>query len=232
MCLLFRARFSFRFVAESPKVAVDLIIFTIKDEKLQTALVQMKKKPFEGMWAFPGGLVRVGESLDEAARRELAEKTGLLNVYLEQLFSFGDPRRDPYSHVVSVAYFALIPSTKVVLRTNETKYSAIAWFPMDKLPKLAYDHEKMAKYALQRLRWKLEYTNVVYSLMPRYFTLGELQRVYEIILGKKLDKRNFRKKILHLGLVKKTKKVKSGGVHRPAALYEFTSLSPRVIEVL
>lgn len=215
-----------------PKVAVDLIIFTVNDQKLQVALVKMKKKPFTGMWAFPGGLVRLGESLDDAARRELKEKTGLANVYLEQLYTFGDPKRDPYSHVVSVAYFALIPSERVTLKTAEEKYSAIGWFPADLLPSLAYDHKKMAVYALLRLRWKLEYTNVVYSLLPRFFTLGTLQRVYEIILGKSFDKRNFRKKIIALGLVRRTRKIKSGGVHRPARIYEFTARKPKIIEIL
>lgn len=215
-----------------PKVAVDLIIFTIKDGKLQVALVRMKKKPFTGKWAFPGGLMNMGESLDDAARRELHEKTGIKNVYLEQLYSFGDPKRDPYSHVVSVAYFALIPSEGIKLTTREDKYSAIDWFPADKLPALAYDHEKIGEYAILRLRWKFEYTNVAYSLLPRFFTLGDLQRVYEIILGRSIDKRNFRRKILALGLVLATKKVKEGGVHRPAQLYEFKVRVPKIIEIL
>ena len=219
-------------MADIPKVAIDLIIYTIKDNKLQVALVQMRKVPFGGMWAFPGGLVMRGESLEGAAKRELHEKTGLKNVYLEQLFSFGEPKRDPYSHVISVAYFALISSENVKLETAEDKYSAIEWFSIRHLPKLAYDHEKMAKYALKRLQWKLEYTNVVYSLMPRLFTLSELQRVYEIILGRELDKRNFRKKMMGLGLVRKTRKLKAGGVHRPAQLFEFKSRKPQIIEVL
>lgn len=222
--------FSSKAKFDYPKAAVDLIVFTIKDEKLQVLLVKMKKKPYQNHWAFPGGLVKIRESLDKASQRELHEKTGLRNVYLEQLYSFGDPRRDPFSRVVSIAYFALINSQGIRLKTT-LKYAGINWFPIDNLPRLAYDHREMAKYALKRLRYKLEYTNVVYSLLPKYFALSELQKVYEIILKRRLDKRNFRKKILSLKLLIRTGRFLKEA-HRPAELYRFRKRKPMIIEII
>lgn len=229
------------------KVAVDIVIFTVKDNALKAILIQMKKSPFSGMWAFPGGLIDSKESLDDAAVRELREKTGIVanarperfipnkvegsrGVYLEQLYTFGDLRRDPLGRVISVAYFALINSENVELKTT-AKYSNIGWFDIRKFPKLAYDHQEVAKYAHQRLRWKLEYTNVAYSLLPRHFALSDLRKVYEIILGRPLDRRNFQRKILSLNLLKRTKKRKEGK-HRPATLYEFRVRKPMIVEVL
>lgn len=214
-----------------PKIAVDLVIFTVRGGKLETILIQMKKKPFTGRWAFPGGLIKIGETLEEAAKRELYEKTGLKNVYLEQLFTFSHPKRDPYSRVLSVSYFALISSGGVKLKTT-SKYSGIGWFDVRTISRLAYDHNGMLRYAIERLRYKLEYTNVVYSLLPKNFTLSELQSIYEIILGKKLDKRNFRKKILTLGLLKKIQGKKRIGAHRPAQLYSFRERKPALITIL
>jgi len=212
------------------KIAVDIVIFTIMDSALKIILIQMKKKPFTKKWAFPGGLINDKESLDDAAKRELYEKAGVKNVYLEQLYTFGHPKRDPYGRVVSCAYFALVNSEGIKLRTIE-KYSDIKWFDIKKLPKLAYDHADIAKYALQRLRWKLEYTNVVYSLMPKHFTLSQLRRVYEIILGRKIDRRNFQRKVLALNLLRLTRK-KQIGKHRPARLYEFRIKKSIIVEVL
>lgn len=216
--------------AQNVKVAVDIVIFTVRDNALKVILIQMKKKPFTGMWAFPGGLIDPKESLDEAARRELAEKTGVRSVYLEQLYTFGDPTRDPYGRVISAAYFALINSKNAKLATTE-KYSDIGWFPIEKLPKLAYDHLNVAKYALKRLQWKLTYTNIAYSLLPRSFTLSELRSVYEVILARSLDRRNFQRKIHSLKLLRKTRGHKMGK-HRPAMLYEFKVRTPIIVEVL
>lgn len=213
-----------------PKVAVDVLIFSLRDFELKIVLIKMKNPPFAGMWTLPGGLVRLDESVDDAAVRELHEQTGLKNVYLEQLYTFGDVHRDPLSRVVSVAYFALINSEKITLHTTP-KYSAIDWFPVDKVPTLVYDHEKMLQGALQRLRAKLQYTNVVYNLLPPTFTLGELRRIYESILGFELDKRNFYKKILSLGLLKPTDKVREGP-HRPAKLWSFKQRTPTVVDIL
>jgi 8-oxo-dGTP diphosphatase len=213
-----------------PRVAVDAVLFTIASGELKTLLVKIKKGPFVERWAFPGGLVRLGESLDDAARRELHEKTGVQDLYLEQLYTFGDACRDPVAHTVAVAYFALVPYPAHELHRGE-KYADIGWFPVRALPQLAYDHNAIASYALQRLQAKLGYTNIVYSLLPREFTLAELQEIYEVILHHKLDRRNFRRKILALGLLKPLRKTRRGA-HRPATLYTFTRRSPMNVEVL
>ena len=209
-------------------VAVDLAIFTVQENDLKVLLVKMKKYPFEKMWAVPGGLIKPNEPLDKAALRELYEKTGIKNVYLEQLYTFGNPKRDPSGRVISVAYFALINTQEIKLKTTK-KYSDIKWFSAKNLPVLAYDHREIIDYALLRLRWKLEYTNVAYSLLPRYFTFSQLQKIYEIILGKKLDKRNFRKRMLFLKIVKSTQAKERGEAHRPARLFTFVHRKPEII---
>jgi 8-oxo-dGTP diphosphatase len=213
-----------------PRVAVDAVLFTIEAGILKTLLVKIKHGPFMGQWAFPGGLVHVGESLDTAARRELYEKTGVQDLYLEQLYTFGEVHRDPAAHTVAVAYFALVPPGTHTL-TRGDKYTEIDWFPVGDLPELAYDHNAMVATAHQRLQAKLSYTNIVYSLLPPEFTLGELQTIYEVILDKQFDRRNFRRKILALGLLKPLQKTR-GGAHRPAALFSFTKRSPMNVEVL
>lgn len=214
-----------------PKSAVDVVIFSLINGGLAVILIQMKKKPFADKWAFPGGLVRLNESLDETAKRELKEKTGLGNVYLEQLYTFGAVKRDPLSRVISTAYYALIDGHGIKLQTT-AKYKDIKWFSIKKLPRLAYDHTLVAKLAIERLRAKLAYTNIIYGLLPAQFTLSDLQKVYEIILNKKLDKRNFRKKIESLKLLKKTKKYKRNEAFRPALFYEFKERRPKIIEIL
>lgn len=216
-----------------PLVAVDVVIFTADGRRLNCLLIQVKEGPFAGMWAFPGGLVRADEALDDAAWRELRERTGLRGpqrAYMEQLYTFGKPERDPATRAVSVSYLALVPYTEALLNPGE-KYAAARWFPADRLPLLAYDHKQVARLALQRLRAKLQYTNVVFSLLPQEFTLSELQELYEIILRRPLDRRNFRKKILALGLLKRLQK-KRRGVHRPATLYAFAERRPMVMEML
>jgi 8-oxo-dGTP diphosphatase len=212
-------------------MAVDVVIFTIKEGELMALLIQMKKKPFSGMWAAPGGLIKGTESLDNAAKRLLLEKAGVKNVYLEQLYAFGEPNRDPFGRVVSVAYFALIPSRGIILKTTKD-YVDVRWFPVKKLPKMAYDHKEIVEKAVRRLQAKLGYTNIAYSLLPKEFALTELQKTYEIILGKEMDKRNFRKKIFSLKLVKKTAKKQQGEANRPANLYKFIDRKPKIVEIL
>jgi 8-oxo-dGTP diphosphatase len=212
-----------------PIVAVDVVIFTIDAGRLQALVVQVRDGPCAGAWAFPGGLVGMHESLEDAARRELSAKTGLRGVYLEQLRSFGDPGRDPQARVVSTAYFALVPGKEMVERNG--KYADVAWFPVRGLPRLTYDHAVIARAALERLRAKLAYTNIVYGLLPPEFTLGELQDIYEVILGRRLDRRNFRKKILASGLLRALPKQRRGP-HRPAALYRFAQRRPMVVQML
>ena len=215
----------------TPKVAVDVIVFTVREETLQVLLVQLKTPSYTDMWAFPGGLVPHGESTEVAATRCLFETTGVKDVYLEQLYTFSNPSRDPRGHVVSVAYVALVNRAHMSLRVPG-KCVNIDWFPVTTPPTLAYDHTEMLEYALQRLRWKLEYTNIVYSLLPRDFTLTELQRVYETILDRPLDKRNFRKKMLSLGMLHASPRMIKVGAHRPARLYRFRHRTPMIIEVL
>jgi 8-oxo-dGTP diphosphatase len=213
------------------KVAVDNCIFTVLEGKLHLLLIQMAKVPYTGMWALPGGLIQDTESLDAAAGRILYEETGVADVYLEQLYTFGQPERDPAGRVVSVAYFALIHAAGIALRT-QPKYADVRWWPCANLLPLAYDHDAVATYARQRLEWKLAYTNIVWSLLPRRFALTELQKVYEAVLGRQLDKRNFRKKILSLGLVEPIGETAMRGAHRPAMLYRFTSREPKLIDML
>lgn len=212
-----------------PIAAIDVIIFTVDNSKLKVLLIKMKKSPFLNHWACPGGLVQIDESIEDSAKRQLKEKAGVANVYLEQLYTFGDVNRDPFGRVISVSYFALAPSKNLVLRTTK-EYGGVEWFPINKLPLLAYDHKNVIKYALQRLRYKVEYTNVVWSLLPKEFTLSELQKIYEIILDKKLDKRNFRKKFLSLKILKKAG-TKKYAAHRPAELYTFKSHKPEIIKI-
>ncbi len=219
-----------RGLRSTPAVAVDVVIFSLDGDHLAALLVQVKKGPFAGRWAFPGGLVPAGESLDATAARELHEKTGIRDVYLEQLYTFGHPRRDPSAHVVSVAYFALVPEP-VRPAADDPKYARVEWRPVDHLPPLAYRHNEVAEYALQRLRAKLAYSNIAYGLLPKEFTLGELQHVYEVILSRQLDRRNFRRRILQLGLVRPTNKQRRGP-HRPAALYTFKRREPMFVDVL
>jgi 8-oxo-dGTP diphosphatase len=202
-----------------PTAAVDVVIFRVHDDALEALLVKIKHGPYRGHWAFPGGLVQSGESLDAAARRELVEKTPLRDIYLEQLYTFGDPGRNPTAHVVSTAYFALLPAAASDPQPG-TKYARAEWFDVRRLPPLAYDHDLVARVALDRLRAKIQYSNVAYGLLDRGFTLSELQHVYEVIGGRPLDRRNFRKKILDSGLLRPLRKMRRGA-HRPAALYSF-----------
>ena len=202
-----------------PSVTVDVIIFTLRDNDLQVLLVKRKHPPFEGMWAIPGGFVGIDESLEEAALRELEEETGVRDVYLEQLYTFGDPDRDPRGRVITVAYFAVVPADAIRPRAGDDASEA-RWWSIYDLPPLAFDHADILAYALQRLRYKLEYTAVGFELLPETFTLSELQAAYEVVLGEKLDKRNFRRKILSAGVIEETGEYRTGE-GRPAKLYRF-----------
>jgi 8-oxo-dGTP diphosphatase len=203
------------------RVTVDVVIFTIRDGALHVLLVRRGAAPFAGRHAIPGGFVHEDESLEDAARRELAEETGVRDVYLEQLYTFGDPGRDPRGRVVTVAYFALIASGATAL-TAGTDAAEARWFPVTGLPPLAFDHDRILGGALERLRNKLEYTTVGFQLLPAKFTLGDLQAVYEAILGRRLDKRNFRRKIDLLGIVTPLREQRPTG-RKPARLYRFSA---------
>ena len=202
-----------------PAVTVDVLLFTIRDETLQLALIKRGIAPHLGSWAIPGGFVRIEEELEEAARREIEEETGARGIFLEQLYTFGQTNRDPRARVITVAYYALVPGEHLVLRAD-TDASDASWFDLNRLPELAFDHAAIVKVGVERLKAKLEYSDIAYGLLPARFRLSELQRVYEIILGRALDKRNFRKRVLALGLVEATGKF-SGGAHRPAQLFRW-----------
>jgi 8-oxo-dGTP diphosphatase len=213
-----------------PYVAVDVVVFTVDAGQLKALLVKVRDGPLAGRWAFPGGYVGLDESPDVAAQRELRENAGVSDAYLEQLYTFGGPDRDPVSRVVSIAYLALQRHCPARAPASD-KYSEISLFPVRRLPTLAYDHTRVGRMALTRLRAKLEYTNIVYSLLPRAFTLGELQQIYEAILGRPLDRRNFRRKLLTLGLLERVPGLRRGQ-HRPAALYSFRQRRPMIISML
>ena len=210
-----------------PAVAVDVAVFTVRDRTLHVLVVRVERGAFAGRWALPGGRVGFAESLEAAARRQLGAQAGVTGIYLEQLYTFGSPQRDPHGRVVSVAYFALIAHGGRFAGPEDRA----AWWPIRRLPPLAYDHRAVVRVALARLRAKLRYTNIVYGLLPARFTLGELQEMYEAILGRVLDRRNFRKKILSLGLLRRAAGVRRGA-HRPAALYAFRRRRPTMIEIL
>lgn len=201
-----------------PAVTTDIVIFTIRQDELKVLLVKRANTPYQGEWALPGGFVNLDENLEEGARRELAEETGVSGVFLEQLYTFGTPDRDPRERVITVAYYALIPTDEVEIRAA-TDAEGVSWYGMEELPTLAFDHAGILHAAHERLVAKLDYSTIAFQFMPKDFTLTELQNVYELILREPIDKRNFRKRILGLKLIKETGKERKSGAHRPAKLY-------------
>ena len=214
---------------KKPSVTADIVIFTIKDNDLKVLLVKRKIAPFKDNWALPGGFVRIDESLEDAAKRELKEETGVKDVYLEQLFSFGDPKRDPRGRVITIAYIALINSENIKLKAT-TDVSDAQWFSIKKIPQLAFDHKKILDYSLKRLKWKFEYTTIAFSLLPKKFTMSDLQKIYEIVFNKKFDKRNFSKKISSLDIVKE-EGIKKDVSHRPPMLYSLKKNIGEIVEI-
>jgi len=209
------------FSYEYPRAAltVDCVVFGLDDE-LKVMLIQRDIPPFEGSWALPGGFVHPDETLDEAAARELREETGIDGAFLEQLYTFGEIKRDPRERVVTVSYFALVNLNEHRIEATTDARSA-AWFCLDDLPTLAFDHAKILEIAHQRLKGKVRYQPIGFELLPEKFTLGELQAMYEQILGKPLDKRNFRKKISKIDLLVDLNEVQKDVAHRAARLYKF-----------
>jgi len=213
-----------------PSVTVDLVIFTIKENDLKVLLIKRNKEPFKGRWALPGGFVRINETLDEAAKRELKEETNVKDVYLEQLYTFGEPKRDPRGRVITVSYIALVNSDKLELKAD-TDVSDAQWFSMKKIPILGFDHKAILDYSLKRLKWKFEYTTVAFSLLPKEFTISQIQKIYEIVFNKKFDKRNFAKKILSLNILKE-EEIKKDVSYRPPMLYSLKKDIGEVVEIL
>jgi 8-oxo-dGTP diphosphatase len=206
---------------ERPSVTVDVVIFTLINQELHVLLVQRRRWPFEGFWAIPGGFINMDESLEAAARRELEEETGVRDVYLEQLYTFGDVERDPRTRVISVAYIALVRADRQKIRASEES-TDVRWFPVSSLPEqLAFDHDQVLAYAIGRLRSKIEYTTLAFQLLPEVFSILELKHIYEQILGeKKLDKGNFYRKIKEADLLEETPLVREGR-GRPTRLWRF-----------
>ena len=203
---------TFSYEYERPALTVDCVIFglDLEEETLKVMLVERDLEPFAGMWAIPGGFVRRGETLEAAATRELQEETGIADVFLEQLYTFGDPERDPRGWVVSVAYYALVSPEKHTIHAATDARQA-RWFPVGSLPRLAFDHAEILKTALDRVRGKLTYAPIGFELLPRKFTIKQLQKLYEIVLGTKLDNRNFRKKIFGMDVLRELDEMQTGG---------------------
>lgn len=204
-----------------PSVTVDCVVFGLDaDADLKVMLIERDVEPFAGRWALPGGFVRMDEDLEQAARRELAEETGISKVFLEQLYTFGAVERDPRGRVISVAYYALVNLSEHAVKAATDARNA-AWFPVADLPPLAFDHERIVESALQRLKGKVRYQPIGFELLPRKFTLSQLQKLYETVLERELDKRNFRKKVLSLGVLLELNEVQQDVAHRAARLYGF-----------
>jgi len=212
-----------------PVLTTNIVVFTLRDERLKLLLVRRANPPYQDYWALPGGVVGEHEDIEANAMRKLAEGTGVSGVYLEQLCTFGDPERDPRERVVSVAYYALVPSERLRLRSDE-RGEGVGWFAMDELPELAFDHREMVEVAHQRLAAKLDYSTIAFQFMPERFTLGDLQNVYEMILNRELDKRNFRKRMLAMEQIRETDEVRRNGSHRPARLYR--AHNPNEVQII
>lgn len=211
------------------KVGVDNVIFSVdtQENRLLVLLVKRRVEPFVGSWSLPGTLVRVGESLEDAAHRILAERIRANNLYLEQLYTFGNPGRDPREspdsfgvRYLSVSYFALARFEEAELIARET--STTAWYPVKKVPQLAFDHNQILEYGYQRLRNKLEYSPIAFNVLPEVFTLNDVYQFYSTILGENFsDYSNFRARLLKLGILADTNVKVSRGAGRPASLYRF-----------
>ena len=208
------------------EITVDVVILTIINNAIQVLLVKRLNEPFKDKWAIPGGFIRISETIDAAALRILKEKTNVQNIYLEQLYTFGDPLRHPTARVITCAYFALIRSDDIVLSFEDnSEITEVQWHPVYDLPPLAFDHKEIIEYSLKRVRERLEFCPIAFQLLPEKFTLTELQKTYELILDKKLDKRNFRKKFLALSILKELDECTKSGSKRPARLYSFNEIT-------
>ncbi len=202
------------------KVAVDAVVFGYHKKQLDVLLIQRNIEPFKDQWAFPGGLVLNNESLDAAAERELKEETGVTVEFLEQLYSFGVPERDPRNRVVSVVYFGLVSPKHYSLKADTDAKDA-QWFNINKLPKLAFDHDKIFETAIKRLRSKIQYQPIGFNLLDTVFPFSDLEHLYTSVLGQAIDRRNFRKKIMKFGILEETDQIHQEGSGRPAKMFKF-----------
>lgn len=208
---------------------VDNVIFGFDDGKLKVLLIRRNEEPYDNYWALPGYFVREDEALNEAAQRVLLEVTGLENVYLEQVRTFGTPGRHNFGRVITVAYYSLIKIADFSPRAAGVAQE-ITWHPVEDIPKLAFDHERILRIALGHLKRSIRVRPVGFELLPPAFTLTELQHLYEAIWETDLEKRNFRKKILSMGLLHDLEQTQEGVAHRPAKLYSFDERKYRELE--
>lgn len=220
---------SYTYEFPHPAVTVDGVVFGYDETDLKVLLIQRDQGPFRGKWALPGGLVGPNESLEAAVLRELEEEAGIRKLYLEQLYTFGEPGRDPRERVISVAYYALVKLVDHTVRAASDARN-VAWFPVADLPPLAFDHEEILEMALKRLKGKIRYEPIGFELLPEKFPLSELQHLYETLLEQPLDKRNFRKKILSMGLLADTDEIQQDVAHRAARLYRFDEAAYRKLK--
>ncbi len=211
---------SYKYKYPRAALTVDCVVFGFDDEDLKVLLIQRKSPPFAQCWALPGGFVEIDESLDDAARRELGEETGVRNIYLEQLCAVGELDRDPRERVITIAYYALIKLSHHKIQAA-TDAQDVHWFPISKLPKLAFDHASIFQMAIDRLKQKVRHQPIGFELLPNKFKLSQLQHLYEAILERTIDKRNFRRKILAMGILEELSEVEEGVPHRAAKLYRF-----------
>lgn len=211
---------------ERPSVAVDLLVFTIEEDRLKIVLVEREEHPFKNKLSLPGVFVGMKETLDEAAARGISEETGLHDIYFEQLYTWGAVNRDPRMRIISVSYLALVDSRKINLSAGKRTISA-ALYDVDELlasdVQLAFDHKQIIQYGRERIRNKVEYAPIAFEFLPEKFTLPELQKVYEILLDKKLYKAGFRQKIAPM--VEETGEMTSGDAHRPSKFYRVKSVT-------
>jgi 8-oxo-dGTP diphosphatase len=205
------------------KVAVDAIVFGYsKSDGLSILLIKRKYEPYKNAWAIPGGFVLESESLEESVKRELQEETGITVNYLEQLYSFGEPNRDPRQRVISVAYFALVNSSLFSELKASTDAEEAQWFPINKLPTLAFDHKKIVQVAIERIKAKVRYEPIGFELLDKKFSFADLEKLYSVLLARTIDRRNFTKKILSLGLLEDTGELAvNSGAGRPSKIFKF-----------
>lgn len=216
-------------ISQNIKVAVDAVVFGYQQKELSILLIKRGVEPFKGTWALPGGLVLENESLEHAVERELLEETGVTIDYLEQLYTFGTPKRDPRNRVISVTYFGLVSPNHFKI-SADTDAAEVQWFPIHELPKLAFDHNRILTTALQRLQNKINYQPIGFELLKKEFPFSDLENLYQTILNQKIDRRNFRKKIMSFGILTETDKIHQPSSGRPAKLFKFNAKKYKEIE--
>ncbi|HEX3010235.1 MAG TPA: NUDIX domain-containing protein [Bacteroidales bacterium] len=203
-----------------PAVTTDCVIFGFDSGELKVLLIERGIDPFKGRWALPGGFLQMDENTDECARRELSEETGIDNLFIEQLYTFSDVDRDPRGRVVTVSYYALVKLSDYKLTAGDDAKNA-QWFPISKVPTLAFDHDRILRVALNRLKGKIRYQPIGFELLPERFTMPELQNLYESVLEMQLDRRNFRRKIIATGLLIDHNESVKGLPHKGAKYFSF-----------